>query len=72
VLTTIRGTGLRGATEVAFDGKGVTAVVLPGGSDQELRVRIVIAADADLGMHGITVTAPGGVATSDKVVFRVN
>jgi hypothetical protein len=70
-LTMIRGSGLAGATEVAFAGKGVTAVVLPGGTEREMPVRIVVAADAEAGAHAFTVTAPGGASPSGSVGFTV-
>jgi hypothetical protein len=72
VMTTIRGSGLSGATEVVFDGKGVTATILPGGSEKELLVRITVAQDAAPGARPFHVVAPGGVsAPAEKAVFTV-
>ena len=72
VMTTIRGSGLAGATEVLFEGRGVTAVILPGGSEKELPVRITVAKDADLGARALRVVAPGGVSgAAEKAVFTV-
>jgi hypothetical protein len=71
VLTRIFGTGLDGVTEVAFDGEGVTARVLPGGSATELHVRIAVEAGAARGPRAFRVLAPGGEGSSGKVVFTV-
>jgi hypothetical protein len=71
LLTRIRGRGLQGATEVAFDGEGITATVLPGGSDAEVPVRIVVASGAKKGPRAFRVSAAGGDAGSGKVVLTV-
>jgi hypothetical protein len=71
ILTRLLGAGLGGATEVTFDGAGVTATVLPGGSDTELHLRIVVAPGAAKGPRTFTVVAPGGAASSGKAVFTV-
>ena len=71
VLTILRGSGLASATEMKFAGKGVTATLLQNDNDRELHVKITAAADADLGPHAFTLTAPGGTTTSGSVVFTV-
>jgi hypothetical protein len=70
-LTTVRGSGLTGATEVVFEGKGVAAVVLSGGNERELPVRVTVAADAEPGPRAFSVTAPGGAGRSGTVTFAV-
>jgi hypothetical protein len=70
-LTRIRGTGLRGASEVRVSGKGVVATVLPGGTDTELPVRLEVARDAEPGPRTLTVVGPGGTATNEKATFTV-
>ena len=71
VLAAITGTGLLGATGVEFSGKGVTAVILPGGKDTELHIRISATADAEPGDRTFTVTTPGGASPSGSVVLTV-
>jgi hypothetical protein len=71
VLTRILGTGLDGVTEVTFEGAGVTARVLPGGTATELHVRVAVDADAARGPRTFTLVAPGGEVGSGKVVFTV-
>ena len=71
LLTRILGTGFREVTAVTFVGTGVTAVVLPGGTDVELPVKVTVEAGATKGPRPFTVTAAGGTASSGKVVFTV-
>ena len=70
-LAAITGTGLSGATAVEFAGNGVKAVILAGGKDTELLVRISVAADAAPGDRSFTVTTPGGPASSGTTVLTV-
>jgi hypothetical protein len=71
VVVTIHGTGLANLEQVAFDGSGVTAAVLPGGTDREARVRVVVAPGAAPGTRRVTLRTPGGFATLDKGGFTV-
>lgn len=60
----IFGTGFTGASAVIFDGSGVTATILSGGTDSMIPVSITVAATASLGGRNITVTAAGGTSVA--------
>jgi hypothetical protein len=69
-VTLSGGNFLAGATTVNVAGTGVTtnSVVVTGAGS--LTANLVIAADATLGIHGLTVTTASG--TSSSVQFTVN
>ncbi len=71
LVTVIRGTGFLGATGVAVSGEGVTVTILPGATDTELQVRFAVDAAATLGPRTVSVTAPGGKATTQAGAFTV-
>ena len=54
----ITGTGLGGATAVEFVGGGITANVLPGGSDTAVPVQLTVARDAAAGARRFLVSVP--------------
>ncbi|HEY2384676.1 MAG TPA: hypothetical protein VGK48_26165, partial [Terriglobia bacterium] len=60
----IFGSGFTGATAVTFDGSGITATILSGGTDTLIPISIAVATTASLGGHNVTVTAAGGTSTS--------
>jgi sugar lactone lactonase YvrE len=62
IQAVISGSGLLGATAVAFSGSGVTAVIGPGGTDTSLPTTITMAANATLGLRTLTVTTPAGTS----------
>jgi hypothetical protein len=64
VRAEIRGENLLGISQVSFSGTGVTASILPGGTNNNVPVEITIAPQATLGGRSFTVTTPGGTATS--------
>ena len=67
----IKGSGLLGASEVTFSGTGVTAEVLPGGTDKETILRVTVAKDAAPGARVLTLVAPGGAVTGGETSFTV-
>ena len=69
----ISGLHLDGATAVVFSGTGVTSEVLPGGTEVNLPLTIVIAVDAPPGDRTFQITTPRGVGDSADfgVVFTV-
>jgi hypothetical protein len=71
-LAEISGQGLAGALAVSFSGTGLIGVILPGGTDLTVRVRIVIASGAAAGARTFTVDTPRGAIGSGSVVFTVN
>jgi len=71
VTVVLEGTGLLGASAVTFAGDGVTAAIQPGATDTKVYLRVTVANNAVPGARAITVTAPGGLATTPKLVFTV-
>jgi hypothetical protein len=67
----LRGIGLQGLSRVTFSGEGVSAVVLPGGTDGEVTLRITGAGDAAPGPRTYGVETQAGFADSGKSVFTV-
>jgi sugar lactone lactonase YvrE len=66
---TITGLNLSGATAVTFDGTGVTATILSGGTSTSLPVSIAMAPDAVGGPRTFAVTT--SVGTSTPALFTV-
>ena len=64
VTVVVKGGGLLGTSQVVFSGAGVTAQLVPGGTDAELTLRVTVAKDAAPGVRTVTVTAPGGVTVA--------
>jgi hypothetical protein len=71
VRVALAGFGLAGATGVTISGTGVTARLLPGGTDTELMVDLVIAASAPPGPRTFVVQLPGGPLDSGSQAFDV-
>jgi len=72
VAAVIAGENLLGATEVSFSGSGVSADIRPGGTAEELPVRIQIDLRAAEDDRSFTVVTPAGTAESPSgVVFTV-
>ena len=72
VSVTLTGTNLAGATAVSVSGTGViasavTPVAASGGT--QVTATLTVAANATIGNHNVTVTAPAG--TSNSVAFTV-
>jgi hypothetical protein len=67
----VRGSALTGVVGVAFSGKGVTAAVQPGSTDDVLNLKVTVEPDAAPGPRTFTVEGPGGVAADPAQVFTV-
>ncbi len=68
---TIHGTGLRSASEVAFEGDGVTASIRDGATANELPITISVARSAELGPRSFRVIGEGQEATSGRASLVV-
>ncbi len=66
VRAEIKGSHLKGATSVRFEGDGVTARILSSTDPEQLEVQVDIAADATPGTRGFTVTVPAGTTHSPE------
>jgi|GEM_PF-2071472 len=71
VIVSVRGTGLAGVGKVVFVGTGVTGDVLPGGTDRELAIRVVVAGDAAIGPRALFLHGPGGQSDAGSPTFTV-
>lgn len=68
VRANISGANLLGISQVVFAGTGVTARILPGGTNTSAPVEITMATQATLGGRGFDVTTPGGTTSSPQGV----
>ena len=71
VTVMVKGKGLLGTSAVPFSGPGVTAVIQPGGTDTVVPLRVSVTGDAAPGKRTVTLTAPGGQATNERLSFTV-
>ncbi|MEW6158046.1 MAG: cadherin domain-containing protein [Verrucomicrobiota bacterium] len=62
IAAELTGTGLLGATSIAFSGAGVSASLGVGGTDTWLPFTVTIEPGAELGLRTITVTTPFGTS----------
>ena len=64
VQAQVSGENLLGISQVSFAGSGVSATILPGGSNTSVSIEMIISPQATTGSHNFTITTPGGTATS--------
>ncbi len=71
VILSVRGAGLAGVGKATFVGTGIRAEVLPGGTDREVSLRVVVAADAAPGPRAFFLHGPGGRSDVGGPTFTV-
>jgi uncharacterized protein (TIGR03437 family) len=67
MAASLTGTNFTGASSVKFSGSGVTAVILPKGTDTQMNLSLLIAVDATPGPRSVTVSTSAGSTTSDSL-----
>jgi YD repeat-containing protein len=67
----IAGSHLAGVRDVGFEQPGITALILPGGTDALLPVSLQVAASVPLGTYGFSVTNDAGTTDSGAVAVTV-